>query len=50
MPNDTQVPAEQAKTTPEPWQSWSTTVRYLVIRLGVAIPGVVLVWLAVAGH
>jgi hypothetical protein len=38
------------KTTPEPWQSWDTTARYLIIRLGLAIPGIVLVWLAVACH
>jgi len=46
----TEVPAHRPKTTPEPWQSWGTTVRYLVIRLGLALPGVLLVWLASGCH
>jgi len=37
----------RTKGTPEPWQAWGTTARYLIIRLGSALPGiVVLVWLA----
>lgn len=50
MVKSTKLQARQAETTPEPWQSWGMTVRYLVIRLGVAVPSVVLVWLAAACH
>lgn len=50
MAKSTKLRAEQGKTAAEPWQAWGTTMRYLVIRLGMAVPGIVLVWLAVACH
>jgi hypothetical protein len=50
MAKSTNMPAQQGKNSPEPWQSWGTTVRYVVIRLALAVPAIVLVWLAVACH
>lgn len=50
MAHLTEVPAHPPRTTPEPWQSWGTTVRYVVIRLSVAVPGVLLVCLASGCH
>jgi hypothetical protein len=44
------VQAGRRSTTPEPWQSWGSTVRYLIIRLGQAIPSAVLLWEAYIRH
>jgi hypothetical protein len=51
MTNSTRVPAQQGRTTPQPWQGpWNDVAKFLVIRLGAAIPSVALVWLVVACH
>jgi hypothetical protein len=47
----TRMPAQQSKTTPAPWQGpWDEVAKFLIVRLGVAVPSVVLVWLVVACH
>lgn len=51
MPQSTKIPAQRGETTPQPWQgSWAEVAKFLVIRLAVAIPTVVLVSLIVACH
>lgn len=50
MTRTTKAPVQQVITKPEPWHSWGTTVRYLVIRLGLAVPGIALVWLLATLH
>ncbi len=30
--------------TPEPWQSWGSTLRYMIVRLAQAISGALLLW------
>jgi hypothetical protein len=43
-------PAYRGEAAREPWQSWGTTVRYLVICLGLAVLAVLLVWAASGFH
>lgn len=50
MSKVTKVPGEQTKTTRQPWESWGTTVRYLVICLGLAVLCAVLASLTEAWH
>jgi len=38
--------ARRSEATQEPWQSWGTTVRYLVICLGLAVLAALLIWVA----
>ena len=38
------------KAGSEPWRSWASTVRYLMVRLAQAVPCGVLVWLAYMHH
>jgi len=37
-------------SAPKPWQSWGSTIRYLIVRMAQASPNAVLVWLAYARH
>jgi hypothetical protein len=50
MPNNTGTDPEEHSDGSEPWRSWPTTVRYLVVRLAQATPSGVLVWLAYLHH
>ncbi len=50
MGKPTKMPVKRPRTTLEPWQSWGMTVRYLVIRLGLAVPCIVLTLLAIGCH
>lgn len=50
MSKSTKIPAERTKTTPQPWESWATTARYLVICVGLAVLCAVLAWLAGVFH
>ncbi len=34
----------------EPWQSWESTARYLIVRLSQVVPNAVLVWQAWLRH
>jgi hypothetical protein len=37
-------------TVRKPWQSWGTTIRYLITRVAQAVPTAMLVWLAHLHH
>lgn len=43
-------PGRRPGTTLEAWHAWDTTVRYLVIRLVLAVPGIVITLLVVGCH
>jgi hypothetical protein len=40
----------QREGSPLPWQSWGSTVRYLIVRIAQGLPSAVLVWLAYVRH
>jgi hypothetical protein len=40
----TDVQAGRHSTTPEPWQAWGSTMRYLIYRLAQATPTALLLW------
>ena len=42
-------PAHRTESALAPWQTWGTTLRYLVICLVLAVLAVLLTWLA-SGH
>jgi hypothetical protein len=44
--HNTPLPATSGQKRPLPWQSWGSTVRYVVVRLAEAVPYVVLAWQA----
>ena len=46
----TDVQAYAHRSTPEPWQSWGSTARYLIVRISQAVPSGLLVWLAYVRH
>jgi len=46
----TEVVPRVGASTPEPWQSWAMTVRYVIVQLAQAIPPVLLLWLAYILH
>ena len=50
MTHPSKRPVHRPRLPLEPWQSWGTTVRYLVICLGMALPGVLIVWLVSGRH
>ena len=43
MPKSTGIKRKEHNGELEPWQSWSSTVRYLLVQVGQAV----LIWLAV---
>lgn len=43
--NPTRLPAERAETTPQPWQSWGDTVRWMLIATVPYVLCIVLMWL-----
>jgi hypothetical protein len=47
---DVQVDIDKPSNALQPWQSWSMTVRCLILRLAQAAPGALLVWQAYARH
>jgi hypothetical protein len=48
--NCTSTQADATSTDRPPWQSWGTTVRYMMIRLSHALPTVALAYLEYAHH
>ncbi len=50
MSHPSKRPVHRPRVTLEAWQSWGTTVRYLVIGLGTALPAVLIVWLVSGRH
>jgi hypothetical protein len=50
MSESTGLQADEHRTTPEPWQSWGATVRYLIVRIAQAAPSALLVWQAYVRH
>ena len=50
MRESTGMQCKEYRCKPEPWQSWSSTARYLLVRLAQAVSNAVLVWLAYARH
>ncbi len=44
----TDANVDERTNTPQPWQSWDTTVRCLILRLAQAAPSALLVWQAYA--
>ena len=50
MAKSTEVQPHEYRTTSEPWQSWGSAARYLVVRFAEAVPSGVLVWLAYVHH
>jgi len=47
MGKSTRVQRRDIKEEPEPWQSWASTVRYLLVQLAQAAPSLALVLLAI---
>ena len=50
MSKSTGVQRKERKGKSEPWQSWPSTVRYLLVQVAQAVPNLILVWLAFAHH
>jgi hypothetical protein len=50
MAKRTKMPAQRPNSVPQPWQSWDTTVRYLIIVLGLVLAIALLVWLTGGLH
>jgi hypothetical protein len=48
MSKCTQIQRKGYRRSPEPWQSWTSTLRYLMVKL--AQTGVVLIWLTYVRH
>jgi len=46
----TRVQQDPPGTSSEPWESWGSTARYLIVRLVPVIPNAVLVWEAWLRH
>jgi len=48
MTESTDEQADQSETTPEPhwWQSWGTTLRYVIGSLAQAVPSALILWQA----
>jgi hypothetical protein len=50
MSKPTGVQRKEDRGRSEQWQSWASTVRYLVVQVAQAVPNLVLIWLALAHH
>jgi len=46
MSKSNEIQSGEHGSTPEPWQSWGLTTRYLVVRFGQVVLNALLVWLA----
>lgn len=45
MAKYTKLPGHRPDTTPQPWQSWGDTARYITIVVFLVVLCIVLVWL-----
>jgi hypothetical protein len=50
MAKSTGVQRKETRDGSDPWQSWPSTVRYLLVQVAHAVPNLVLVWLAFVHH
>ena len=47
MSKSTRVQRGEHKDSSAPWQSWSLTARWVLVKVSQAVPTLALVWLAV---